>query len=500
MKLKTGLLLVSWFSTITVGWSQFSASNIAEYALGNSPGESPSDVSSIYDQLNLQYKFKGFGASVRLENYYSNEAEREEYTKLTQYTLSYRNKGLDFKAGHFYETLGKGLLYRGYEVKNSIYENQIYRVKQGFYRDLLGAKGSYSSKYFAVKALWGSSLINELPPSEPDRRLDVVAAGEVNFKFLNQTAGLIYLQNENDNETTNHASVSLGGTVMDFLDYHSEYVHRVNSGDNFFVFEEDDSYGLYFSLGYATNGFGASFEVKDYHNLFIGSGISDPPTLVKEHSYKLLNRSTHVPYLFDESGIQLEIFIIPKEDHLIILNHSRSKNQFGDDDDFKSAEYFAEWSFTTKKNQQLKTYVDYSYDDVVAEDPRYAAGVYYTQMLKKNWSFSIETEFQQLVRTLSEKESYQNIYAGFIVDHSTKFSAGLLWEFTNDSKFADLSGTEEVEVKQYYPGINLSYRPNRKNTLQLFAGKRRGGPACTAGICYEVLDFKGVELRWAIKI
>ena len=43
-------------------------------------------------------------------------------------------------------------------------------------------------------------------------------------------------------------------------------------------------------------------------------------------------------------------------------------------------------------------------------------------------------------------------------------------------------------------------KPNRKNTIQLFAGKRRGGPACTSGICYEVLDFKGAEIKWLIRI
>jgi len=29
----------------------------------------------------------------------------------------------------------------------------------------------------------------------------------------------------------------------------------------------------------------------------------------------------------------------------------------------------------------------------------------------------------------------------------------------------------------------------------LFLGKRRGGLACTAGTCYQVQPFEGVELR-----
>jgi hypothetical protein len=29
----------------------------------------------------------------------------------------------------------------------------------------------------------------------------------------------------------------------------------------------------------------------------------------------------------------------------------------------------------------------------------------------------------------------------------------------------------------------------------MFAGKRRGGTACTSGTCYYVPDFEGLELR-----
>lgn len=500
MKLRIGILLISWFGTASISWGQFSGNNIAEYGLGNIPGVKPNSISSIYDQLNMRYKIKGFGASVRLENYYSNDSVREDYSKLTQFTLSYKKKGLDLKVGHFYETLGKGLLYRGFEIKNSIYEDQIYRVKQGFYRDMRGATGSYSNKLFSVNALRGESLVSELPPTASNRRLDLVTAGEFDINYADQKIGAIYLENENDDETSNYLSFFLGGTILENFDYYGELAHRINSDESYFDFEEDDSYGGYFSLSYSTVGFGVSFEVKDYHNLFIGSGISDPPTLVKEHSYKLLNRSTHVPFFFDESGIQLEVFIVPKKNHVITLNHSRSKNEFGDDLDFKSAEYFGEWHYTSPGNNQIKVFVDYSFDEVLNENARYAAGVYYTYLLPQNWSVSFESEFQQLERTYDEKESFQNVYAGLIFSKSTKLSAALIWEFTNDNKFADLSGTEEVENKQHYPGLNLSYKPNRKNTISLFAGKRRGGPACTSGICYEVLDFKGVELRWSIKI
>jgi len=61
-------------------------------------------------------------------------------------------------------------------------------------------------------------------------------------------------------------------------------------------------------------------------------------------------------------------------------------------------------------------------------------------------------------------------------------------ELTNDSYITE-------DNHKVWLGANFKYQLNKQNSIQLFAGSRRGGPACNAGICYEVLDFKGVEIR-----
>ena len=38
---------------------QVSGNNIMEYQLGNIPEVEPKDLSTLYDQLNVQYKYKG---------------------------------------------------------------------------------------------------------------------------------------------------------------------------------------------------------------------------------------------------------------------------------------------------------------------------------------------------------------------------------------------------------------------------------------------------------
>ncbi len=474
--------------------AQVSGFNLLEVQFGNIPGQEPDDLRTFYDQFNIQYQTKGFKAFARLEQFYSNRPDGDEYTKFTQYGLNYRNKGFEAKLGNFYETLGRGLLLRGYEIKNSIFEDRIYRVRQGFYKDVQGAFVRYSNDWFEVKALRGKNLTPQLPPDHPDNREDLVTAGELTFSLFNQNVGAIFVDNEHPEDHSQYLSFHFGGSVAEGLDYYGEVAHRTNGESNYLSFDDQASYGAYFNLNYSTTDFGASLEWKDYHNFIIGSGLSDPPTLIKEHSYRTLNRSTHVSELLDERGIQIELFYSIDDNNRLTFNHSRGENNFVTT--FKFEEYFLEW-YADFSSLQLKTFVDYASDDFKLEDSRIAAGVYLTKPLQKRWVVSLETEAQQIKRSFEGVPKVENFYAGLIFSKSSKFSAALIWEFTNDEFITDLPSTSKVEKKQHYFSTNLSYKPNYKNTIQLFAGERRGGPACTSGICYEVLDFKGVEIRWS---
>lgn len=65
---------------------------------------------------------------------------------------------------------------------------------------------------------------------------------------------------------------------------------------------------FYGNLNYSMNKIGFSLEWKNYQNFLIASGINEPPALVREHSYLVLNRSTNVLLPDNESGVQFEFF------------------------------------------------------------------------------------------------------------------------------------------------------------------------------------------------
>jgi hypothetical protein len=72
----------------------------------------------------------------------------------------------------------------------------------------------------------------------------------------------------------------------------------------------------------------------------------------------------------------------------------------------------------------------------------------------------------------------------------------VIWERSTDPLQEDPGDAlvPGVQPRHFVAGV-VSARLSERHQATLFAGERRGGRACTAGTCYEVLPFKGVELR-----
>ncbi|HZM28200.1 MAG TPA: hypothetical protein VFB89_12700, partial [Gemmatimonadales bacterium] len=70
---------------------------------------------------------------------------------------------------------------------------------------------------------------------------------------------------------------------------------------------------------------------------------------------------------------------------------------------------------------------------------------------------------------------------------------GFAWDRTTDD--LDPSWDFGRTGALHLVGWNASARIAERHEATLFLGKRRGGLACTAGTCYQVLPFEGAELR-----
>jgi len=491
------LLVISMVGSLAYG--QLTGNNLFEYQLGNLPYADPSDLSAHYDQLNLGYRYKNLKATLRYEHFLS-QNEGSSYATLSQFQVRYRKEKMELKVGNFNETLGNGLLVRGYEIAGSVFEEESYRSRYGFYRDMLGFSAKYSGDIWYVQALRGKSLVNTLPPtlSMEERRIDLVEGVETGISLYQQTIGLILMRNSNPFEQDHFYSLLFSGSVLGVVSYNLEYAHNLGKDQPWFAMSEESRYGFYGSLSFSLGSFGLSFEYKNYHDLLIGTGISDPPTAVKEHKYKVLNRSIHVPQLTDESGIQVEAFYTFKNRDRLVLNYTQALNELFEAYTFK--EIFLEYSFYPGLKNDVSLFADYASDEFKSEITRLAAGGMWDYQVADSWSAQLHLEYQFIDREFAEKEKMHNGVVILGVSNSSKLSISMLWELSNDPFLTDRPDTGELESGfRYWPGLETSYRINPTNTLSLFAGKRRGGPACTSGICYEVLDFEGVEIRLKTK-
>ncbi len=477
---------------------QFGGNNLFEFQAGNVPGDEPGGLLANYDQLNLHYRYGGLKASGRFE-YFLNTFPERRYISPSQLQLEYSRKNLEFRAGNYFEMLGNGLLLRAYDIPGSVFESQGYRVRHGFYRDLFGLAGEYAGEVFRLKALYGKPLASEFPPTlgwKERRAADVVAVNP-GISLGEQHFDVNYLYHIFPSGSDHYTSVQAAGNLPYDFSYNLELAAELGTGQPVFSAPES-THALYASLAYTGEKLGGSLEFKDYRNFLIGSGFNDPPTLVREHAYKVLNRSTHVPLLTNERGFQAELYWRSEKGHVITLNTSRARNELSGTTVFE--EYYAEMYSPLGKSASLKIFTDYARDPFKSEPHRLAAGGILESPVFEHWSTLTELEYQYIKRGGFLPGPLYNTALIAGLSRGVKFSVSLTWEFSTDPYLTDRAGTREIERKaRHWVGVDTKYRINRRHTLYVFAGQRRGGPACTSGICLEVLDFTGVEIKLSSK-
>ncbi len=462
--------------------AQFNGNNLAEYQYGQLPNDT-SSISTLYDRLVANYNYKYLKASATIEQF-NTPLAGSNYVKLSQFSLQYKLKPFEFKIGNFYETIGRGLLLRSFEIPGAILEDLSYRSRHYFNRDILGISAKYNYKNFTTKILYGSPLNYVFPPTQDinDRRADTIAAIYSEYTLKKQTIEVAAMKHSNSGNDNVYLMATVSGNIADAFSYYTEFAKNVSdfSVDDF---STQSSYAFYSGLNYTKNSFGLSAEYKNYKNFLIGSGINEPPALIKEHTYKVLNRTTHVLQPSNETGYQIELFYTFPKLTTLTFNNTMAINNFGKK--FVFQEYFLEYAFPISEKHDINIFADYAEDPFKLEEHRVSAGLSTNWKIPGNTSIKADYEFQTFKRL---GENCQNHVFVLGYSYKSKIICNIVSEYSDDSFIV-------TEGSKIWIGANLKYKVNNKHALQIFAGERRGGPACNAGVCYEVLDFKGVEMR-----
>ncbi|MEQ9309560.1 MAG: DUF6029 family protein [Balneolaceae bacterium] len=488
--------------------AQVYGSNMVEFQYGNLPFEDNSDLITSYNQLNLVYDADKLSFYGKVE-YFQTPFQERNYLELTQKRFQYQDDLFRIRVGNFYETIGRGLLLRSYSIPGSVYEDDSERSRYSFFRDLEGVAVDANLKWLEVKALMAKPLFNVIPPTvsiDSLRRPDLVEAFQANIFISDKISiGGAYMRSNSSFSTVDQ---EYGSLLFDLapstnVQLFGEYAFQNDA--SILAFNQDDSYALYTGLNFYLNSFGGSLEYKNYNLFKLGQGYNDPPSLIKEHTYPVLNRSTHVLETTNETGIQAEFYYNFDAGHSITANITKAKNDLFKV--FNYTEFFLEGSYQVDDYLSIKSFIDIANDDFKREEDRISVGFIADKSFDYVWGLVLDLQYQTFNRdefdfTINKfvPNTSANYYSSLTFSYLPDFSVGLIFEASTDPQLTDNTKTFTVEDDlRTWVGGSVSYKFNYNNRIDLFAGKRQGGPACTSGICYEILDFEGIEIRFSTR-
>lgn len=485
--------------------AQLVGTNLFEGQNGNVPFREPENRYGFYEQLNLEYLSGQVRAGLRFESDHNSE-DAYTYSDITLRYAEWSDEALRIRAGNFYTILGRGLVHRSFDLTGVVLDQPGLRSRYAPSRDVDGvlAEGSYGP--LSGLLFWGTPNSGEFSPGTEDlgleRYVGQMTGAELSATlYRNARIGATYLrstamgirQSELGSGFVEVDPAGLLGVPELFLPFYVEFAQLDATFGEWWDFETGDErpHALYVASNLIWRNLALSAEWKDYSQFRLGT--NDPPSLVREHSYALLNRNTHVLDATLEQGFQLEgIYTWPAWGS-VTLNMSRSDGKTTKPVRFDEQYLEIHVDPAGSDLWEATAFYDMGKDELIRVSDRDIYGASATIRLNEAVYVTGDLQRQHATRAMRHFTDNYLALSGSLADRGT---LSLVWEHTNDPLEEDpeTAGEPPVEPRDFVAGI-LGVRLSDQHEVTLFYGERRGGPACTAGTCYEVLAFKGAEIR-----
>ncbi|MEE2752924.1 MAG: hypothetical protein VX910_02995 [Candidatus Latescibacterota bacterium] len=491
--------------------SQLFISSLTEVQRGCVPDEDAEAFSNVYEQLNVDYNTGDFQASGRFEIYRAS-VDGRSMTFLSQRSASWRKGSVFVVGGNFQGILGRGVTMRAFELPGVLLESTLFRQRYTNTQDMEGGLASWSDDRIEIKALAGRPVAGGVPPGYPDtisvfdkltglgsdRRRDWVLGSEVGVRPVPALkVGVTAVNLRPDGQEDSYAwswlaGLDLGpvferaGTSLLYGELYAELAKREQFSS--------EGHGRYFSGTLGIGPVGLSVEYKDYDNFDLPA--NDPPQLVREHTAYLLNRKTHLLQKLNETGFQVETVFPLSGFATFTGNISRGKNRLSSKVYTIFDERFIgmDLHFPSEAHS-ISLFFDWGQDEIEALATHRTGGFVLGTTTEQKHSFEWTLELQRGKLSFGVDPWYWDTYSALSWQSPIGFGAALVIDRSTDPSEMDLAETSEVESDPArFISLNLTGRFGPYEAL-LFAGERRGGTACSSGTCYEVLAFRGLELR-----
>jgi hypothetical protein len=485
-----------------------SISNLLVGQSGNYPFVEPRDRADLYDQLHLDYSLAPVRIGLRYETSRNSE-EVHAYGEITQRYAEWSDERIRARVGNLYTILGRGLVHRSFELPGVVLDEVGVRARYGPSRDVDGALVDGLAGPVAVRLFSGTPNNGEHSPAGEDAGLaryrGELTGAEISARLPREArAGLIYAR-ASSNRGNRQREFRSGFVELDpvvaagggfALPIYAEYALSDRSFADWLRFPTTDAtpHALYGSANLLAGPVGISAEWKDYRDFRTGV-FNDPPSLVKEHAWPILNRNTHVLDADDETGFQVEGTWSRPGSGSVTLNRSRSDgDRNGTPIRFEETYVEIRVAPDPAHRWEATGFYDSARDDFVFIEDREVIGG--GASVRVRGPLSIAADFERQTAERFPETEFEDRFLSLEVSRAGWGSAAVVWERSTDPEQENPGDATDLEVdpRHFLSGV-VHARITDRNEATLFVGERRNGRACTAGTCYEVPPFKGVELR-----
>jgi len=281
--------------------------------------QQPDEKSLVNSYTNINYRYSGFKAGVRIETYLPRilgYPDRFDGAGLGYRYFGYENDIVDITVGNFYDQFGSGLIFRAYEDRALGFDNMMngFRVKLTPYKGVtlktIYGKQRYSftggKVNYAPGIVRGADLefnLNQWFPKLAENKIRINAAGSFVSKYQKDDNSEFVLP-----ENTGSYGGRLEFAYKKFF-INGEYVIKEQdpSQDNGYIYNYGK--GLLINAGYSQKGLGILVSAKSIDNMSFRSDrnatlqdvtIGFIPPLTKTHTYNLA--ATLYPYASQPNG------------------------------------------------------------------------------------------------------------------------------------------------------------------------------------------------------
>lgn len=496
-------------------WAQISISSLMEIQRGKTINTDSKTLSTVYEQLNADFLENKIQAGFRAEIFKALGTNRQT-VNITQKYISWMDGSAYLVAGNFCTIFGRGLTLRAFEIPNVILESQAYRLRYLPSKDLAGGLASWIGDNIELKALIGRPVKSDIPPGAEigtppktvKRRKEWITGGEIGFRLFPsiKIGGTAVMRNPTDQESSWVWSVLNQINLNPFFkksrlkkayfNFYGEYASRT----------KERGHALYLGGNVGWPKLGLEIEYKDYNNFLLQ--FNDPPSLVREHNSFLLNRSPHVLLPFNERGYQFEItYTLPKLTTLT-ANISQGRNDLNQTHEDNHGNSlipiftYREHYFASNIEKFLPLYSGTAFyhwgkDELNGISKRTTWGLFLETYVWKNQTLGFDLQTKSATRSTRESQSFNETYAALSFQHSRGYGATLALDRSADPLEIDDPTTLkliETNTRSWW-SMGLTARLSQYYDAVLFLGERRGGTICNSGTCYQILPFKGLEIK-----